>query len=264
MKKTLLILALVFSLQNVFSQMDERFYHPDKEWIGINFPQYEEIILPVDNDTIYSLIVKPTNNIKATVIYFHGNGGNISKWADRIQPFVDNNYQVCIMDYRGFGKSTGKPTHLNIAHDAQILFDTLMQNNDIANTPLIVYGASIGSQVATLITKNNNEKISALVLDGAMASFTDVALATTPPDQHEIIKQYVTSPYSAKENMPFLKDLKVLFIHSEKDFIPIQEAREMYNNTQCKKEFWTYEGKHVDASVNHPALFMEYIDKLLK
>lgn len=263
MKTFYLILAAMLLLQQTQAQMDERFYHPDKEWLNIETQNYEEIILQIHLDTLYSALIKPNDQIKATIIYFHGNGGNISKWFGNIKPLIDNGYQVCIMDYRGYGKSTGVPTHLNIKHDSQVLFDSLLHRDDIKNTPIIIYGASIGGQVATHLAKNNNSKLTALVLDGCALSFTDLALMSSPPEHHEIIQQYVTSPYSAKEDIVYLKDIHVLFIHSEEDFIPIQEAKTLYDQTQCSKEFWVYKGKHVEAPVKYPETFVQYINALL-
>lgn len=263
MKKIFSILLSVLFVQSLTAQMDEKFYHPDKEWIGINSLNYQEIFLYADGDTIHSIILKPNKQPKATMLYFHGNGSNISKWINHLRPLVDDGFQICMLDYRGYGKSSGKPTHLNIAHDAQMLLDTLLTMESIKDTKLMVYGTSIGSQVATYITKNNNEKISALILDGMMTSFTDVALLSTPVEYHEQVKQFVTSPYSAKEDIKEIKNIKILFIHSEEDQIPIEGAREIYNSTLCPKTFWIYEGKHVEAPIKYPETFVEYMNKLL-
>jgi len=263
MKKILTILLFALLVNNAVAQMDERFYHPDKEWVGIDSLNYSEIVLHVESDSIHSIIIHPEEYPKATILYFHGNGGNISKWVDYIHPLVNDGFQVCMLDYRGYGKSSGTPTHLNIAHDAQVWMNTLLNREDIKHTKLIVYGTSIGSQVATHLTRNNNDKISALVLDGMMASFTDVALLTTPAEYHEYVKQYVTSPYSAKEDIKEIKNIKVLFIHSKEDTIPIEGAQEVYSNSPCIKIFWIYEGKHVEAPVKYPGTFVEYINKVL-
>jgi len=262
MKKLFCILFFVLSVQSLVAQMDEKFYHPDKEWLNID-SSYQKIILYSDSDTIYSVIIKPEELPKATIIFFHGNGGNISKWIDYVLPLVNDGYQVCMLDYRGYGKSSGKPTHLNIAHDSQMFLDTLLKREDVRHTKLIVYGASIGSQVATHLTKNNNEKISGLVLDGMMTSFTDIALLTTPAEYHEQVKQFVISPYSVKEDIKEVKNIKVLFIHSNEDTIPIEGAQGVYNNLSCPKMFWIYEGKHIEAPIKYPKTFVEYVNKLL-
>lgn len=250
--------------QCLYAQWDDKFYHPDKEWWPVDSVNYEEIIFEADGDTLYSLLLKPATPPRATVLYFHGNGGNISKWIGHIKPLVSNGFQVCLFDYRGYGKSTGVPTHLNIASDAQRLFDTLQERTDVKEIPFIVYGASIGTQVATHLTKNNQKDISALILDGAMASFTDVAISTSPPEYHEMIRQHVTSPYSAREDIKEIKDIRLLMIHSREDAIPIEGAREVYESAPCPKQFWEYTGPHIQAPVLHPDTFIGYVEKLLK
>ncbi len=263
MKKFSWIFLFLLFVNNLVAQMDDKFYHPDKEWIGIESLKYKEIVLYVDNDSVHSVMLYPQDIPKATILYFHGNGGNISKWIDYIQPLINDGFQVCMLDYRGYGKSSGKPTHLNISHDAQILLDTLLKLEEVKNTKLIIYGASIGSQVATHLTRNNNEKISALILDGMITSFTDIALLTTPIEYHEQVKQFVVSPYSAKEDIKYIENVKFLFIHSNEDTIPIEGTRKIYNNLSYPKMFWIYEGEHIKAPIKYPETFVEYVNKLL-
>lgn len=257
------ILCALLFMNKANAQMDEKFYHPDKEWIGLDSLNFQEIILESDKDSIYSVIIKPQKQPKATIVYFHGNGGNISKWVNHIRPLVDDGFQVCMLDYRGYGKSSGAPSHLNIAHDAQLFLDTLLKRDDIIGTKLIIYGASIGSQVAAHIAKNNIDKISGIIFDGMIASFTDVALLNTPKEYHEQVKLFVTSPYSAKEDVKEFKNINVLFIHSNEDPIPIKGAQDIYESiSNCNKIFWVYEGKHIEAPLKYPAKFLEYVNNI--
>lgn len=263
MKRIITVLLVAITSQSIIAQMDDKFYYPDKEWVEINSLDYKELVLHIDNDTLYSAIFYPEESPKATIIYFHGNAGNISKWVNHITPLVKDGFQVCMLDYRGYGKSTGIPTHLNIAHDAQIYLDTLLTFSEIKETKIIIYGASIGSQVAVNLTKNNNKQISALVLDGMMKSFTDVALLTTPEEYHEMVKIYATSPYSAIEDIKEISGICALFIHSEEDPIPIEGAQEVYETASCPKTFWIYEGSHIEAAIKYPEKFIEYINNLI-
>lgn len=263
MKKILIIAILAISINVSFGQMDERFYFPDKEWINIS-EEYTPLVMLCDMDTIYTAIFKPKSTPKATILFFHGNGGNISKWVSYIKPLTDDGFQICMIDYPGYGKSTGKPTHISIQRDVEKWYDTLMTLDYVKNTKLISYGVSIGSQMATNLVKNHNDRFTALVLDGAMKSFTDVALATSPKEHHDVIKAYVTSPYSAVEDIKAIRNAKLLFIHSETDKIPIDGAKEMFETANCPKQMWIYEGKHVEAGSKYPAVMVEYFNKLLE
>jgi pimeloyl-ACP methyl ester carboxylesterase len=266
MKKIILSTALMlatFVLE--YAQMDDKFYHPDKQWLSTDSLPCEMIVFSTaDGDTLHSLFVKPEVHVKGTVIYFHGNGGNTSKWAGHIMPLVRDGFQVCLFDYRGYGKSTGTPTHMNIASDARLWMDSLLRRDDVKSTKIVIYGASIGTQVATLIAREYNSRIVALAVDGMPASFTDVALASSPAEQHEVIKKYVTSPYSARENFRHIAGIKVLFIHSPEDFIPIAQAEEIYGSTGCEKQFWKYSGDHIKAPLLYPDMFVEHINWLIR
>jgi len=123
-----------------------------------------------------------------------------------------------------------------------------------------VYGASIGTQIATKITRDNKDKISALILDGAMSSFTNMALLSVPEEQKEMISTYVTSPYSAVEDIKYLKSTPKLFIHSKGDkSVPFSQGVAVYSNAPEPKVFWEYEGNHLESASKFPK---EYIQKI--
>jgi pimeloyl-ACP methyl ester carboxylesterase len=154
------------------------------------------------------------------------------------KPLVENNFQVVMIDFRGYGKSTGKPTHLNIASDGQIFFDKMMQRPEIANTKIILYGASMGSQIAAHLAKNNKTKIAGLVMDGSLSSFTDIAMYYKP-ELKEVISQYVVSPYSAKEDLQDTEGLPNFLstVKKIKRFLIRKDLR-IIPRLLCQKSFW--------------------------
>lgn len=244
--------------------MDEKFYFPDKQWMEIpSSVAYEEIYMYPGQDTVHTVILTAARPAKANILFFHGNAANVSKWVGQMKPLTDDGFGVVMMDYRGYGKSSGTPTHLAIAEDAQELFNMLREREDFKNTKLIVYGASIGTQVAAHITRDNLPAVDALVLDGMMASFTDVAVATSPAEYRDVVRTYVTSPYSAKEDITHISGIPLLVIHSEQDFLPIADAKAVYESAGMPKTFWQYEGEHVMALRLYPEEFVARINALL-
>lgn len=265
MRKTLIVIILLqMTFLGAYAQMDDKFYYPSKVWTPIEGLNYDEIRMQADTDTIYSILIHPVGTAKATILYYHGNGGNISQNIEMVRPLVGAGYQVYIIDYRGYGKSTGKPTHQNVADDAERGFADLMQRKDVQSTPILIYGSSLGSQVATRLAKNHNNEIRGLILDSAMASFTDIALVYSPENMHEVIRKHLTAPYAAKEDIKALKDIRLLMIHSKEDQIPFSGAQEIYANANCEKTFWEYKGGHIKASLLYPELLVKYVDGLLK
>lgn len=263
MRKILSVVLLTLSFYVANAQSDENFYQPTKELKPIEFSNTEEITIPVSNDTITAILLKPKSKPKATILFFHGTGGNVSTYQFMVAPLIEDQFQVVMVDFRGYGKSTGKPTHLNIAEDGQVFFDAMLQRDDIKNTPIILYGASMGSQIATLLAKNNQNRINALVLDGALSSFTDIAAFYAPQYKEMTEKSYV-SPYSAKENIKPLTTIKKLFIHSKEDKeIPYDQGLMVFNNAPEPKHFFEYKGSHLMAIVQNKEQVLKAINALL-
>lgn len=243
--------------------MDDKFYQPKKEMTPLEFKNIENINLPVESDTITAVILKPeSKSIKKTILFFHGAGGNISTYQFMTKPLVESGFQVVMVDVRGYGKSTGKPTHVNVASDGQKMFDYLLKRKDISNTKIYLYGASLGSQIATHLAKDNQLKISGLILDGGMSSFTDIAIHFKP-EMKDIIEKYLISPYSAKEDVKSLQGLPKLFIYSKGDTtVPFEHGQVIYNNAPEPKQFLEYSGEHLQAMIVEPSQIIKAIEKL--
>ena len=265
--KTKFLLLVLFLLTICLSkaQMDENFYQPSKILRPIENINYEYFSLPAKNDTISGIILKPkSGKIKATVLFFHGAGGNVTTYLFMTKPLVDNNFQVVMVDFRGYGKSTGKPTHLNIVSDGQLFFNKMIQRPEIAKTKIILYGVSMGSQIAAHLARNNKAKIAGLVMDGSLSSFTDIAIYYKP-EYKEVISQYVVSPYSAKEDVQDMEGLPKLFIHSKEDKeVPFEEGYENYSKASLPKEFLEYSGNHLEAMNGNSKKIISRIKKMLK
>lgn len=161
-----------------------------------------------------------------------------------VTPLVNAGYQVFMIDFRGYGKSTGTPTHANIAKDGQFVFNYLLRREDVKSTKVIIYGASIGTQEAVHLTMNNQAKIAALVLDGTMSSFTDIAVNHSPLAQEATIRKYMVSPYPAKGDIKSIKHLPKLFKHSKQDEqIPYEEGEWVYKKGAASQSFFCLQGK---------------------
>lgn len=255
--------AFSISLQG-FSQMDERFYYPGKEWKDIDSLNVKEFKQKVDNDVITAYLLTSVEKPKATIIYFHGAGGNVSSYVPLVKPLLKDSFQLFMVDFRGYGKSTGKPTHLNIAADGQKIFDFALKQKAIRNTKILICGVSMGSQIATHLAATNQDKLSGLILDGTIASFTDIATATSDPAQEETIRKYITSPYSAKEDIKKVTAIPVLFIHSKEDSgVPFAQYELVEANCTAKHETLVYVGEHLECPLVDTEKYVRMINDLL-
>lgn len=258
------VLLSILTTIVAFAQFDDRFYFPAREMNEIKDFKYEEFIFDIDTVSLYSVLIYPESRVKGTIFFYHGSGGNITTYLEMVRPLVKAGFQVHMVDFRGYGKSTGKPTHLNIATDAQHIIETMIEENDIAGLPVIIYGASIGTQVATKIAKDNQEQVDGLILDGAMSSFTDIAVLSVPEEQRQMIAQYLVCPYAAKEDIKEISKVPKLIIHSRQDSsVPFAQGELIFENAHEPKLFWKYEGEHLQSAILYPDTLLQKIELLL-
>jgi pimeloyl-ACP methyl ester carboxylesterase len=104
------------------------------------------------------------------ILYFHGNSRSIKGWAKYSRDFYRYNYDVVLVDYRGFGKSTGKRGEKDMLNDMQYVYTCLLEK--YPEQHIIVYGRSIGSGFATKIASDNSPRY--LILDAPYYSFLKV------------------------------------------------------------------------------------------
>jgi pimeloyl-ACP methyl ester carboxylesterase len=101
------------------------------------------------------------------ILYFHGNSRSIKGWAKYAKDFYRYNYDVVLVDYRGFGKSTGKRSEKDMYKDMQFVYDTLAAT--YPQNHLIIYGRSLGSGFAAKLAADNTPRY--LILDAPYFSF---------------------------------------------------------------------------------------------
>jgi pimeloyl-ACP methyl ester carboxylesterase len=109
-------------------------------------------------------------NPKGLILYFHGNSRSIKGWAKYAKDFYRYNYDVGLVDYRGFGKSTGKRGEKEMLSDMQFIYDKLKER--YSEDYLIIYGRSLGSGFAAKLASDNNPRY--LILDSPYFNFTRV------------------------------------------------------------------------------------------
>ncbi len=104
------------------------------------------------------------------ILYFHGNSRSIKGWAKYARDFYRFNYDVVLVDYRGFGKSTGKRSEKELLKDMQFVYEKLLEQ--YTEDRMIVYGRSMGSGFAAKIAADNNPRY--LILDSPYYNFKKV------------------------------------------------------------------------------------------
>lgn len=116
------------------------------------------------------------NNPKGVVFYLKGNSKSIKGWGKFAVDFTRHNYDVLMVDYRGFGKSTGRRSQKAIKRDMQEVYNKIKEK--IPETHIILYGRSLGSGFATKLASMNSPRM--LILDAPYYSLSKVAKKFIP------------------------------------------------------------------------------------
>ncbi|HQU57280.1 MAG TPA: alpha/beta fold hydrolase, partial [Chitinophagaceae bacterium] len=158
---------LVYFLQERFIFMPEKLQQDFQFKYDIPFREYFFDIEPgVRINALHFFRKSP----KGLLLYFHGNTKSIKGWAKYARDFYRYDYDVVLVDYRGFGKSTGKRSEQKMLSDMQFVYDKLREQ--YAEDHLIVYGRSMGSGFATKLACDNHPRY--LILDSPYFNFLKV------------------------------------------------------------------------------------------
>ena len=157
---------------------------------------------------------------KGLILYFHGNTRSIKGWAKYAKDFYRYDYDVVLVDYRGFGKSTGKRSEVDMLNDMQYVYDRLKEKYEEQH--LIIYGRSLGSGFATKLAADNNPRY--LILDAPYYSFLKAVERFLPilPVRFVLRFQLRTDKWIQKVKC------HTYIIHGTKDFlIPISHSERL-------------------------------------
>lgn len=199
--------------------------------------EYEDIYFQTkDKFKINGWLVK--GGSEGTVIFFHGNSGNIGSSNVKIRMFHELGVSVFLVDYRGFGRSEGAPTEMGLYRDAQAAYDYLVSRPDINMNHVIIYGESLGGAVAIDLASRNRS--CGVIINGAFTNVLDMAKirypfipAFLPGDQFDSLSKVAS-----------IKEPKI-FIHSQDDeVVPFQLGKKLYDAAVQPKEIFPVGGRH--------------------
>ncbi len=160
----ILLCAIFFFTQHFFFFRPEILAHTFRYQYA--FPFEEHNFDTPDGGRINAIHFK-VPNCRGIIYYLKGNSRSIKGWGKFAKDFLSNGYDFFMMDYRGFGKSTGKRTQAKLLDDAQLLYDWL--GGHYSESSIVVYGRSLGTGIAAWIASQNKPRM--LILDSPYRSF---------------------------------------------------------------------------------------------
>lgn len=181
----------------------------------------------------------PAPNARATLLFFHGNAGNISHRLDSLRIFHGLGLNVFIFDYRGYGQSEGRPSEEGTQRDASAAWRHLVETRGEAPERIVLFGRSLGAALAAWLAAR--ERPGALILESAFISVPELAaeLYWWLPARRLARLHYATRDYLADVRAP------VLVAHSPDDeIIGYRHGRALFDAAHAPKAFLELEGDH--------------------
>jgi len=217
-------------------------YHPYKypegNWSASSSLISKEDIHFVSNDGV-SLHgwYFPSKGSNRTLLWFHGNAGNITHRLDNIEMLKSLNLNIFIFDYRGYGKSKGEPSEEGIYLDSQAAYDWLIDIKKIEPEEMILFGRSLGGICAVEVASKN--PVAGIILESVFPSAEKMARKIFPVLP---LGWAIKSKFDAIGKVPNLKIPK-LFLHGTQDeIVPHKLGRELFSAAAEPKTFYDIEG----------------------
>jgi pimeloyl-ACP methyl ester carboxylesterase len=276
--KVIKIVLLVYCLVGIclYYLQDNIFFHPKTLPPAHQFSfhaRFRELNIPYSANSVMNIVqffpengspdkqkdssAQPTANgsIKGVVLYFHGNRENIERYAPAAPLFTRNGYEVWMLDYPGYGKSTGQFTEQKL-YDWALVFYKLARAR-FSPDSIVIYGRSLGTGIATQLASVRDCRN--LILETPYYSFPSLTDNYLPvyPSERLIHFKFPNWQYLQKVTAP------VTIFHGTNDgVIPIRNPRRLIPFLKKDDEFISIEkGTHNDL-VKFP-LFNSKLDSLL-
>lgn len=205
---------------------------------------FEDVNLDTsDGERLHGWYV-PAPDPRGAVIFCHGNAGNIAHRLDYLLMFRRMGYSVLIFDYRGYGRSTGRPTEQGTYLDAEAAWRHLTEARGFAPRRIVVTGESLGGAVAARLAADRAP--GALVLASTFTSVPDMGAAVYPWLPVRLLARL---RYDARDSVARVQ-APVFVAHSPDDeIVPFAQGRALYEAARGPKQFLELAGGHNEGFI---------------
>lgn len=220
---------------------------------------YEDVTITTEDGVRLHGWWIPHPRPRAVLLHFHGNAGNVSHRLELIRIFHDLGLAVLIFDYRGYGRSQGKPDEAGTQRDALAAWRHLTESRHVPAQQIVLHGQSLGAALAAWIAAR--ERPGALILESAFTSVPDLAAELYPwlPARRLARFHYATRAYLGSVRCP------VLVIHSPDDeIIPYAHGQRLYETAAGPKAFLKLRGDHNAGFLLSGRHYVDGLDTFLR
>ena len=233
--------------------------------------EFEDVFVETpDGETLHGWWLPASSEPKGTVYFLHGNAQNISSHIMNVAWLPERRYNVFLIDYRGYGRSTGAPDIEGTLHDAETGLRWLVDQPDVQSQPLFLLGQSLGGALGTALAsewvkRDEQPPLDGVILDGTFSGFRAIAREKlgdfwlTWPLQVPL-SWTITDEYEAYERISDISPVPVMVIHSVRDgIIPFHHGERLYEAAEEPKTFLQTDTPHASTFV-----IPGYQDEVLK
>lgn len=200
---------------------------------------YQDVHLTTeDGETLHGWWI-PAEDATGTLLFFHGNAGNISHRLDSLRIFHGLNQNVLIVAYRGYGDSSGRPGETGLYTDADTAMQWLRDEQELDSEEITVFGRSLGAAVASRVAQDYS--VAGVILESAFTSVPDIGAELYPflPVRLLARHEYPTERHVTEISAP------LLVVHSPDDeIVPFAHGRAIYDAASDPKTFLEISGDH--------------------
>lgn len=253
--------ALIYFKQDalVFQAAMDRGYQATPASIGLRF---DALTLTTDDgETLdaWHVPVRASKNAHGLILIFHGNAGNIGHRLDYLRMFHDLGYASLILDYRGYGRSSGQPSEDGTYLDAAAAWRHGTQALGYPANRIVLFGESLGGAVAAQLAAV--QRPAALILASTFTSVPDLGAGIYPWLPVRLLTRI---RYGTRERLASITS-PVLVIHSRSDdIIPFAHGEQLFAAARPPKRFIAIEGGHNEGFVFSREAWIRGLDDFLR
>jgi fermentation-respiration switch protein FrsA (DUF1100 family) len=229
-------------IENFFIFFPERAFDVTPSDLHLN---YEEVYLITEDGKKLHGWFFPQEGEFPVILFCHGNAGNISHRLDNVRLLLKQKLQVFIFDYRGYGKSSGRPSEKGLYQDGLAAYNYLTGKRHLRPGQIIIFGRSLGAAVAIEVALQ--KRVRSVIIESAFTSTRGMARSMW---LFSLISRLLPAHYNNQKKIAAL-DVPKLFIHSEDDeIVPFSMGQKLFATATAPKYFLPLKGAgHNDTYV---------------
>ncbi len=194
--------------------------------------EYKEIFLDVDKDVkIRSWLIDKNLEKHKTLLFFHGNAGNLFNRSYKLNKLNELNLNVLIISWRSYSGNSGEPSEINLYHDAKKAIKWLNEKG-VNSKNIILYGESLGTGVAVELGQSN--EFNSIILESPYTSMVNAAKLYYP---YLPVRFLLKDKYESEKKIKNIK-IPILIMHGKKDqIVPFKMGKQLFENANSPKFF---------------------------